>query len=340
MNRDSSIFSGRLLGKSERVQLGLLVGVAAAIAAALAFQRYPEMLARDFTYPWRGARVILQGGNPYDVIRPIGPPPNDMWFMYPLTAALVALPLAGLSAQAAGALFAGVGAALLTYAISDRGMGRLWILLSTPFAMAVVLAQWSPLLIAGALLTPLAWSLTCKPIGLALYISRPAWRVTLICAAAVLMALLVQPSWVADWIRNTRTLTSHRPPVFHPIGAFALLALLRWRMPEARLVAAMSLMPQNLYYYDQLPLLLAARTGRGALLLTTLSWIAWGFTRLRCSDPHYCGADAVEPILTLIFVPATLLVLLREDGPAWVGSQWVRSLRERIGADRSGSAGE
>ena len=71
----------------------------------LAFMQRPEMLARDFTYPLRGALALIEGLDPYEVIRPSGPPPYDWPFMYPLTAALVAVPFALLPMQLAGVLF-------------------------------------------------------------------------------------------------------------------------------------------------------------------------------------------------------------------------------------------
>lgn len=332
-----SIFSGRPLARHERVQIAVLIGIAAGIAALLAFGKMPDMLARDFTYPWRGARALVEGQDPYQVIRPAGPSPFDMWFMYPLTASLAVLPLAFAPVQLAGALFVAAGAALLTYALSTNGMGKLWILASAPFGMAVVLAQWSPILIAAAFLTPLAWLLTCKPIGLALFVARPGWRAASLCAAFLALAFAVQPSWLLQWVRNAQTVSAHGAPVLHPLGALSLLALLRWRRPEARLVGAMTLIPQNLYFYDQLPLLLVARSGRSTFLLVVLSWVAWGLTKWRCTDTHFCGHEAQIPILALVYAPAALTILLEawnitsfaEMRATWRGMR----LNRRRGAD-------
>lgn len=313
----AGIFTGRPLTRGERVQVAVLIGAAAGVAALLAFGLVPQMLARDFTYPWRGARALLAGQDPFEVIRPSGPAPFDMWFMYPLTAAMAVVPLAPLSAQLAGALFAALGAGLLTYALTVHGMGRLWLLVSAPFCMSIVLAQWSPILMASSLLLPLTWLLTAKPIGLALWLSRPSWKGAVLCALFVALSFALQPGWLAEWIRNTRHMPHHGVPLTHPLGALALLALLRWRTPEGRLVAAMAVMPQNLWYYDQFPLLLAARSGRGALVLALCTWGAWGITKLRCSDPYFCGPEAEAPILALLYLPALLMVLLGDDPRRW-----------------------
>lgn len=277
------------------------------------------MLARDFTYPWRGARAILDGQNPYAFIHPTGPAPYDMWFMYPLMAPLSILPLAVLSVQAAGVLFVGLGAGLLTYSLSGDGMGRLWLLLSAPFAMSVVLAQWSPILIAAALLTPLSWLLTCKPIGLALFAWRPSWRAVVLCSLAIGVSFLVQPIWLVEWIRNARTVPAHGAPVLHALGSVALLSLIRWRRGDARLVATMALIPQNLYFYDQLPLLLVARRGWLACAYTLLTWVAWWMTSMRCELKFFCGPQAELPVLGLLYLPATLIVLLDSESISWLG---------------------
>src|SRR6185369_13491046 len=137
--------------------------------------------------------------------------------------------------------------------------------LSVPFALATVLAQWSPLLIAGALAAPLAWALTCKPtLGIALFAYRPGWRSAIVAGAMLALAFTLQPNWVGEWLVAARTVVAHPAPVMKAWGFVPLFALLRWRRPEARLVAVMSLVPQNLYFYDQLPLWLVARTGVSA----------------------------------------------------------------------------
>jgi hypothetical protein len=310
-----SIFSGRPLERAERLQIAILVGAAAGLAAYLSFQLVPDMVARDFTYPWRGGRAILAGDNPYVTIRPQGPPPYEMYFMYPMTAALAALPFALFVAQVGGALFVAAGAAALTFAITRDGLGRCWMLVSPSFMLAVVLGQWSPILIAAALLTPLAWLLTCKPtIGLALFTFRPGWRPAVICAAFVALAFLIEPRWLSGWLQATGTVREHYIPALRPLGILALLALVRWRRGEARVVAAMALVPQNMYFYDQLPLWLAARSGRATLLLTSLAWVAWVLAERRCGGRPFCGPEAEPWVIGLLYLPAAAMAILSDRG--------------------------
>jgi hypothetical protein len=332
----NGIFSGRPLQRGERVVIAVLIGLGAGIAAFLAFQKMPMMLARDFTFPWRGARALLEGSDPYVVIRPVGPSPFNMWFMYPLAAAMAVVPLALLDVQIAGALFVAIGASLLAFVMARDGLGRMWLFLSAPFGLATALGQWSPLLMAAALATPLSWALTCKPtIGAALFLYRPSWRSFAICSAFVLLAFAIEPRWLTEWLHTSGTVREHFSPVARPWGAIPLLALLRWRRPEARLVAAMALVPQNLYFYDQLPLWFVARTGTSSLILTVASWVAWAGTRSHCPDPFFCGPQAEPWVISLIYLPATAIVLIDRESLTWIRNSTDRLL----GRERSDDAG-
>jgi hypothetical protein len=280
------------------------------VAAFVVFALYPFMGAKDFTYPWRAARALADGLDPYVVIRPTGHYPFESPFPYPLPAAFAALPFAWLVPTVGGALFYGISAGLMAYALGRDGLWRFWAFASAPFAMATVLAQWSPLLVAATLLTPLGWALACKPtLGAALFAFRPKLSAALLVAFVIAVSLAVNPHWPAEWLEATRHVERHPAPVLKPFGVLALLALLRWRTPEGRLVAAMACVPQNLYFYDQLPLWLVPRNGREAFALTALSWVALGAANATCHRAYFCGPEAEPWVIWLVYVPATLLVL-------------------------------
>jgi hypothetical protein len=80
----------------------------------------------------------------------------------------------------------------------------------------------------------------------------------------------------------------------------------------------MACVPQNPFFYDQLVLWLVPWNGPTAFLLTALSWVAYGGTKLYCADPYFCGTHAAPWVLWLIYVPATALVLLRDRAIAGV----------------------
>lgn len=307
----------KALSQRQRLAIALTIGLAAGTLTWLAFQQRPDMLARDFTYPLRGALAVLDGQNPYEVIRPAGPPPYDYPFMYPLTAAIAAIPFALLPMQLAGVVFVILGVGALAYFVSGRGPGQLWVVLSVPFIMTVVLAQWGPLMMAGTMTPILGWALAAKPtIGLALFAYRPDWRTGAVALALTGLAFVVQPGWLADWFAAVKGLPGHPIPASRPLGFLAALALIKWRKPEARLVGVMALVPQNLYFYDQLALWLVARNGRTALALTITSWLALLATRAQCGDRLFCGPEAELSILGLIYLPAAIIALSAPNSEA------------------------
>jgi hypothetical protein len=123
---------------------------------------------------------------------------------------------------------------------------------------------------------------------------------------------------LSEW----RTALSHRvndvywSPVTIVGGPLLLLALLKWRRPEARLLVALSIAPQLLLFYDQLLLWLVPKTWRESLLLTVLSWIALfignkGFGA-NPSTREVVSAYAT-PILLLLFLPSLAMVMRRPN---------------------------
>ena len=57
-------------------------------------------------------------------------------------------------------------------------------------------------------------------------------------------------------------------------GPLILLALLRWRRPEARLLVALGCIPHTTMLYEALPLFLVARRWQEGVLLAALSGCA------------------------------------------------------------------
>ncbi|HEU6450987.1 MAG TPA: hypothetical protein VFT57_06175, partial [Gemmatimonadaceae bacterium] len=181
---------------------------------------------------------------------------------------------------------------------------------------------WSPLIMAVAFMPAAGFLAAMKPnLGLALLSYRPTWRAALGCAAVGLVSFAVLPSWLHDWHANTASLVGHSPPILTPAGAVVLLALLRWRRPEARLLLAMACVPQLLFFADQLPLFLIPRTRRemNALVLISATtffvwYLRWG------SNPAYVLA-AAPYVLWGTYLPCVVMVLRRPnagDVPEWI----------------------
>jgi hypothetical protein len=290
--------------RSRRLLLALLIGAVCAVVcyARLAGQ---GLGGGDFTWAWRGARMLLAGQNPYrdPSLAPGNPYPYDAPLFYPLPAVLFAVPFAPLPMELAGALFVGISAGLLAYAISREGLWRLGVFLGAPFWLALGWAQWSPLLTAAALVPPLLPLTLAKPnIGGPLLLTYGTWRWWLASALLGLASLVILPGWSQDWLANLGQ-NRHSPPLLILGGPLLLLALLRWREQAARL--------QRLLFYDQVVLWLVPNSLRESLVLALCSWLGFlAWLRLEAAD-----TGAAPPyVLVSVYLPALVIVLLRRPG--------------------------
>jgi hypothetical protein len=323
-------FHGAHPARGARVVVALLLGAVAA-AYVLAGSLTPGWTP-DSVYPLRAAQLLMDGVNPYHALPGGLPDPFLAPLYYPLTTAIAVLPVAGLDTVAATALLMGASVALLAYALTARGWWWLYALATGPLVMAVRFGQWSPLVTAAALLP--AWSgvlLTLKPnLGLPVLLYAPSWGRLWAAAGFTLLSLALLPRWPLDWLHAAGQLVGHPPPVLLPGGALALLALTRWRRPEARLVVAMACVPQLLFFADQLPLWLVARTRRELLAWAVVSFL--GIAGHGLTAPVGPGrTEAAAPwVLLTCYLPAVVMVLRRPNEgpvPAWLERrlQWVPS---------------
>ena len=147
------------------------------------------------------------------------------------------------------------------------------------------------------LITPLAVLFVAKPtIGGALFLARPnRWAFL----GAILFggtAFLIQPRWIQDWLAAIAQLNAilaptvpQRAPITFTAGPLVLLCLLRWRRPEARLVAALACVPQTLVLYEAVPLMLVPRTFWQSVGLVTMSYIGHMWVRLHLPPGYHEG---------------------------------------------------
>jgi hypothetical protein len=310
---------------------------ALAIGAATAYLHVATRGARvdsDLAPIWWSARALLDGMNPYVVVGPGGSLFHWPYVqLYPLPAILLLAPFTLLETGTASMLFTGISGACLAYAVARDGYTRFPIFLSAGFIWAVNLAQWSPLLTAAALLPALGFLLVVKPtIGLALFLYRP----TMIAAAGAIVLLVVSlavwPGWPLAWYP---LLVSHAPNMIAPVavlgGPLLLLAALRWRRPEARLLLALALIPQTPLPYETVVLFLVTTTLAEASVLAVLTWV---FSELlvaavRPDMPTLeKRAVAMRLMVLTIYLPA-LVMLLRKPNEGDT-PELIRAVRERL----------
>lgn len=296
-----------------------LAAIVAVLSGAICYARLwsRQELAADFTWPWRAAGLLAEGQNPYTIIRPAGDYPYQTYFYYPLTAALAAAPFALLPPYLAGGLFFGLSSGLLAFALAADGWKRMGVFLSAPYWVALAVAQWSPLLAAAALLPGLGWLLACKPnLGVAGFAYRPTWAALIGGAVSGGLSLLLLPSWPRDWLETLGSLEGHPPAaLILPLGPLLLLAARSWRTPEGRLLLALSIFPQLLFFYDQLILWLIPRSLRAGVVYAGLSWL--GYAAWRATSIGAGGEILRQPtqfILWSVYLPA-LWMATRTNGP-------------------------
>lgn len=318
---------------ADRVIVALFLGGLGGLIAYFSMLSHPQHLAKDLSYPWRAARALLDGFDPYQVIQAVGPYPFNAPLFYPLPAAVTIMPLAPLRPEIAGGLFIFISSALLAYGLLRQSPHRLWVFASAPFVHAAILGQWSPLLTAAALIPALQFAAAAKPtVGLVAWLYRPS--LIGIGGGLLLLAisLVLLPTWPREWLEAVATTGKYRGPATTLLGCFLLLGLLRWRRKEARLLVSLALVPQLPVFYDTLPLWLVPNTWVRSFLLSALSWVGYLMWYPYRASPHQ-NELAIPLALAFIWAPALILLLLlpsRESPEDDTASQFLARLRSLV----------
>ena len=308
--------SAQTSGRARRLAVALALGLAAfALSELLAILRSPGL--SDFADLWHGVVVWQAGGDPYAAVRALH---RDVALYYPFPALLLCWPLGWLPLHHAEAVFVGLG--IGTFAYAAWGSPLLVAVLSASVLANITQGQWSPLVTATAVLPGVGLVWAAKPsTGLAFAVSFPHRRAFLAAALLGLLSIAVWPGWIAAWLPGLNG-TVHIAPVRRAGGALLLLALLKWRRPEARLLTALALIPQTGTLYDTVPLFLIPRTRWEAYGLAALTQIAAVVANARLKP----GMDLVTSIdrrwpvlLLLVYLPALALLLRPRDEAGGLG---------------------
>jgi hypothetical protein len=299
------------------------VAVCAGIALALAlyahlFWSQPRVKPSDFTQLVRGARALAAGESPYAVVGPGRAFAWDFPLLYPLPAVLVAIPVAPLPVPVADATVVAIGAFALAWALTRTTIWnpQLLVFASTPMLTSGQTVQWSPLLTAAALTPALAWVFACKPtIGAALWLYAPSRRTFLAAAGFTVLTVVAWPWWVADWARGLDAASHMRAPVQQWGGPLLLLALLRWRRREARMLAALSCVPQTPALYEAVPLFLIVTSVPEGVMLVALTLLAGMATAVLAEGADYMGWMRIngQVMVALVYLPCLAMVLKRPN---------------------------
>ncbi len=286
---------------------------AAAVAGGyvlLLYDRLPPTAVSDFDASWAAARALRAGADPYAAIQS---PPWPWTLQYPLPAVLVALPFSLLPLDVARAAFIATSIGLLAYFVTRNAWWPLLMLLGGPMLVALNSVQWTPLLTAAVLAGPLGAILAAKPTTALPLLAAYPRRTTLVGIAAITaLAFIVRPDWISGW-RDALGDAPHTPAVLRPGGALLLLALLRWRLPEGRQLAALALVPLSPHLYEAVPLALVTRTRREMLAFVVCGTFGLGAHYLWPAR-HLPDHGPLQWLIVLLaaYLPALVIVLRRQ----------------------------
>jgi hypothetical protein len=290
--------------------LPVLVAVYAGIACLIS-QSGQVVREVDWVYFWTAGHALVSGENPYRAVDALISYP----LYYPGPAIVVLAPFGLLPPRIGWFLFALVSGYAFGLAGVRYGRGLPAAALSACFLEAIAYGQWTPLLVAAAVVPALGFLFAAKPtVGAALFAFRPH-RVALVGALVLtVISLLVMPYWPAEWWAALGRNKQYAAPVLRPWGWLLLLAALRWRTAEGRLLLLLSVIPQTTALHGALPLFLVSENrwqGYG-LVVASFAAAIWQVLILPPEGISLAGGLAQRwPILfVLLWLPALVLVLL------------------------------
>ena len=274
----------------------------------------------DFTWHWLAGRALMDGENPYLVVRRGGEYELNADYLYPLPAAIVTAPFSWISNPISGAaVFAGCSTALFVIGASFTGWGRLAAMGGIPFVWAATSGQVSILGVAGVLVPGMGWLAILKPnIGLALAAYKPSRSMGFGFLVLLGISIILVPSWPREWLSvvRSRTTENYGSPFLQLGGPLMSLSLLRWKRREARLLLVMAIVPQSLLFYDQLPLALVAKSRTESMLLVITGFVGYAISTYLLRPSMNTGqvSSIYGPAIVLsLFLPCLVMVLRRPN---------------------------
>jgi len=316
--------------------------VSAGIAVAAALLNYFRAAENggfcDFSYLWFGARMLLVGQNPYQLIGPGKLVQLPTPVFYPASSFVTVMPLTLLPVHLAGAIFVFISVLLLAWGSTENGWHLLPMFPSVAFLTSAQLGQWSILMTAALFIPFVALIAAAKPQSFAPIAGSSSSKLPLVASlvgGVVLIGLsfTLMPHWFSEWRRVVGNTNHYVAPIARTGGIAIALVLLRWRRSDAWLVLIAACLPQTWYPYNGLLLLTVAETYREACALSLFSSAVWMMVYLLI--PGEMRTDQTRELWgTLLvassYLPATLLVLRRPNkGPSpW----WLAIVRLDSGA--------
>jgi len=310
---------------SRRVVVATLISLA---AVWLAFTAFRTAEHSDFGSVWYGARALLHGRNPYELIGR-GKEFEQWPLLYPAPALVAAIPLVPFSERVATTIFVGLSTFLLALGITRKSWHLLPLFISEAFTSSARLGQWSIIMTAALFFPWISILSVGKPQAavpiLASTTDSRSYKAAIIGAIwLIAVSLLLMPTWPQSWIANVWASRYMDAPITRSGGFLIALALVRWRRPEAWLLVATACMPQSWGWYGTLALFTVPATFAESVLLAGTATIGGALFTLTMPSNASLGdfmSWLDKLILVTIYLPVTIMVLRRpNEGPpiAWL----------------------
>lgn len=279
-----------------RIVVSAVIGVASG-AFCFFLMRRTQMGAGDFVWAIHLAQHRLVGQNPYD----------EPMQLYPFTAALFGLPFVHVSPEVAAGGFYGLSSALLAFGLTRDRYHRLLVFLAYPYWIGMLYVQWSPIIAASSFFPLLLPATMAKPqVGIPVFVSRFSLRGLGACLCVAAASLIAMPRWPMLWLSEFG-----KYPHFFAIlvipGPIILLALIRYRDPDAVLLLLTACMPQR-WFFDTFILWLIPNSRREILITVFFSWCC-GI--LRWYHVPHSATEVGRWVVLFIYLPMLAILLLR-----------------------------
>jgi hypothetical protein len=300
-----------------RLALTVTAAVSSALLAWIVWSG-PQPQRSDLAPIWASARALVDHQDPYQAVGPGRAYDTSFPQIYPMTSIVTVAPLGLLPLRWADPLFVGLGFGLFTWAVTARRLltPALVALISLPALMALQTSQWSLLLTGAALMPACGWLLVAKPtVGLALFAAFPRWKTAVGCALLLALSFLILPEWLGEWRATLASAPHVVAPITRPGGLLMLLALLKWKRADARLLVALACVPHTTALYETIPLFLIPQTwlqACGLWALAVLAYVAQWATGPYLSQAEYWAGGA-RWIVALMYIPCLIVVLRRPN---------------------------
>jgi hypothetical protein len=288
----------------------LVLALAFVVGARYLLYAWAPDRTSDFDFLYDAAARLVRGDNPY--------PTGMQRFPYPLPAVLLAVPFTAIPLGLARPLFDVLVGWAFVYALwKHRGPFALLAVVSGAYLYAMVNGQTTPLMAAASLIPALSFLLAARPnTSAALWIARPTWMALLTAGAFLIVSLVVLPSWPRDWwLALPADYKVLAPPILRPFGFVLLLAAIRWRSPEGRLIFTTAFIPQSSLPYELVSLALVPGNRLEMALYVAGSWIALVATdRLHVTQSMAEWTAIGWPVtLAAVYLPMLYLVIRQQS---------------------------